>query len=80
MFYSQVDQDIVSVDVRYKEQASNIQQLAEEIEKMKLLTSKELRLVEQQTQQNERLNEEIKNVVNLTAFEEAKLSRGQIDE
>ena len=29
-----------------------------------------MRLVDQQNQQNERLNEEIRNVLNLTAFEE----------
>jgi len=39
-----------------------------------------MKLVDQQTQQNDRLNEEIRNVENLTVFEEAKLARGQIDE
>ncbi len=39
-----------------------------------------MRLAEQQNQQNERLNEETRNVLNLISFEEAKLSKGQVDE
>ena len=54
--------------------------MTEEINKIKSLCGKETRSVDQQTQQNERINEEIKSVLNLTAFEEAKLARGQIDE
>ncbi len=77
---SQVDQELQEVDIRHKEQINAIQQLADDIDKIKSLSSKEMRLVDQQTQQNERINEEIKNVLNLTAFEEAKLARGQIDE
>ncbi len=47
---------------------------------MKALASKEVKLVDQQNQQNERINEEIRNVLNLIAFEEAKLAKGQVDE
>ncbi len=79
-FSSQVDQEIEEVDVRTKEQANNIQQLIDDTDKMKSLSAKEMRLVHQQNQQNDRLNEEIRNVLNLTVFEEAKLARGQIDE
>ncbi len=75
-----MDQECLEVDARYKEQINMIQQLTDEIDKIKSLTSKEMKLVDQQTQQNEKINEEIKNVLNLTAFEEAKLARGQIDE
>ncbi len=75
-----MDQECLEVDARYKEQINMIQQLTDEIDKIKSLTSKEMKLIDQQTQQNEKINEEIKNVLNLTAFEEAKLARGQIDE
>ncbi len=54
--------------------------MADDIDKIKSLSSKEMRLVDQQNQQNDRLNEEISKVLNLTVFEEAKLARGQIDE
>jgi hypothetical protein len=50
------------------------------MDKVKSLSSKETRAVDQQNQQNDRLNEEISNVLNLIAFEEAKLAKGQIDE
>jgi len=78
--FSQVDEEIEVVNVRSKELANTIQQLTDEIDKIKSLSSKEMRLVDQQSQQNDRLNEEIRNVLNLTVFEEAKLARGQIDE
>jgi hypothetical protein len=78
--FSQVDQEIEEVNVRSKEQTIINQQLKDEIDKFKSLGSKEMKLVDQQTQQNDRLNEEIRNVENLTVFEEAKLARGQIDE
>lgn len=39
-----------------------------------------MKLNEQEHQQNEKLSEEIRNVLNLIAFEEAKLAKGQIDE
>ncbi len=78
--FSQVDQEIEEVNVRSKEQVNAIQQLADDIDKIKSLSSKEMRLVDQQNQQNDRLNEEISKVLNLTVFEEAKLARGQIDE
>ncbi len=80
MNFSQVDQEIEEVNLRSKEQTIIIQQLTDEIDKFKSLGSKEMKLVDQQTQQNDRLNEEIRNVENLTVFEEAKLARGQIDE
>lgn len=80
MNFSQVDQEIEEVNVRSKEQTIINQQLKDEIDKFKSLGSKEMKLVDQQTQQNDRLNEEIRNVENLTVFEEAKLARGQIDE
>lgn len=57
-----------------------IQQLNEDLNKIKLLSAKETKSVNQQTDQNDRLNEEIRNVSNLTAFEEAKLTRAQVDE
>jgi hypothetical protein len=75
-----VDQECLEVDVHSKEQLNMIQQLSDEIDKIKSLTSKEMKLADQQAQQNERINEEIKSVLNLTAFEDAKLARGQIDE
>lgn len=78
--FSQVDQECREVDARYKEQTNLIQQLTDEIDKIKSLTSKEIKLLDQQSQQNEKINDEIKSVLNLTAFEEAKLARGQIDE
>ncbi len=78
--FSQIDEEIEVVNVRSKELANTIQQLTDEIDKIKSLSSKEMRLVDQQSQQNDRLNEEIRNVLNLTVFEEAKLARGQIDE
>jgi hypothetical protein len=71
---------MTELNVRFKEQVNAIQQLTDEIDKIKSLSSKEMKLVEQQNQQNDRLNEEIRNVLNLTVFEEAKLARGQIDE
>ncbi|CAF1674324.1 unnamed protein product, partial [Didymodactylos carnosus] len=49
-------------------------------EKFKTLSNKESKLLDQQSQQHERLDEEIKNVLSLTAFEEAKLAKGQLDE
>jgi hypothetical protein len=73
-FSIQVDQETEEVDVRTKKQANTIQQLTDDIDKMKSLSSKEMRLV---NQQNDRLNEEIRNVLNLTVFEEAKLPRDQ---
>lgn len=75
-----MDQECQEVDARYKEQTNLIQQLTDEIDKIKSLTSKEIKLLDQQNQQNEKINDEIKSVLNLTAFEEAKLARGQIDE
>ncbi len=75
-----MDQECQEVDARYKEQTNLIQQLTDEIDKIKSLTSKEIKLLDQQSQQNEKINDEIKSVLNLTAFEEAKLARGQIDE
>ena len=75
-----MDQECLEVDVRYKEQLTMIQQLSEEVDKVKSISSKEMRLVDEQAQQNYRINEEIKNVLNLTAAEENKLARGQIDE
>jgi hypothetical protein len=75
-----VDQECQEVDARYKEQTNLIQQLTDEVDKIKSLTSKEIKLLDQQSQQNEKINDEIKSVLNLTAFEEAKLARGQIDE
>lgn len=82
MFYafSQTEQEIEEMEVRLKEQVDTIHQLHEDVEKMKNLASKEMRLNDQQNQQNERLNEEIRSVLNLIAFEEAKLAKGQIDE
>ena len=68
------------MSTRIKEQAESMEQLREEIEKMKSLTSKEMKLNDQENQQNERLNEEVRNVLNLIAFEEAKLAKEQIDE
>lgn len=47
---------------------------------MNSLALKEMKLNEQEHQQNEKLSEEIRNVLNLIAFEEAKLAKGQIDE
>jgi hypothetical protein len=76
-FSIQVDQETEEVDVRTQKKANTIQQLTDDIDKMKSLSSKEMRLV---NQQNDRLNEEIRKVLNLTVFEEAKLARGQIDE
>ncbi len=75
-----MDQECQEVDARYKEQTNLIQQLTDEVDKIKSLTSKEIKLLDQQSQQNEKINDEIKSVLNLTAFEEAKLARGQIDE
>jgi hypothetical protein len=57
-----------------------MQQLQDDIDKMKLFVGKETRAVEQQTQQRERLNAEIRNVVNLISVEDAKLSKGKLDE
>ncbi|CAF0934827.1 unnamed protein product, partial [Rotaria sordida] len=76
----QTEQEIEDMDVQLKEQMNSIQQLRDDIEKMKSLSTKEIRLNDQQNQQNDKLNEEIKNVLNLIAFEEAKLAKGQIDE
>ena len=63
-----------------KEQANTVGQLREEVKKMKTLSSKEMKLNGQQKEQNDKLNEEIRNVLNLIQFEEAKLAKGQIDE
>lgn len=54
--------------------------MTEDINKIKSSSAKEMKSVNQQTEQNDRLNDEIRNVSNLTTFEEAKLARGQIDE
>jgi hypothetical protein len=80
MYFSQTDRDIEEIDIRLKEQIGSIQQVTDDVDKMKTLSSKEVKLVDQQTQQNERINEEIRNVLNLIAFEEAKLAKGQVDE
>lgn len=68
------------MNLRCKEQIANLQQLTDDIEKVKSLISKESKFIEQQTQQNEKFNDEIRNVANLTSLEESKLARGQIDE
>jgi len=76
----QVEREIGEIDNQSKEQMTLIEQLADDVDKIKTLISKEMRLVDQQHQQNERANEEIRNVTNLIEFEEAKLAKGQIDE
>ncbi|CAF1403142.1 unnamed protein product [Rotaria magnacalcarata] len=76
----QTEQEIEEMDARVKEQERSTRQLQEDVEKLKALTSKEMRLNDQDNQENEKLNEEIRNVLNLIAFEEAKLAKGQIDE
>lgn len=68
------------METRLKEQVAATQQIQDDVEKVKNSVSKEMRLNDQQNQQNERLNEEIRNVLNLITFEEAKLAKGQIDE
>ena len=58
----------------------SIQKVNEELNKYKSSSAKETKSVNQQTEENDRINEEIRNVSNLTAFEEAKLTRAQVDE
>ena len=70
----------MEIDERLKEQLVSIQQLHEEINKVKSSTSKEMRLYGEQKQQSERSNDELRNVFNLIAFEEAKLAKGEVDE
>ncbi|CAF3838730.1 unnamed protein product [Adineta steineri] len=76
----QTDQEAEELEAKIKEQDGNLLQLLDDINKMKTLTSKEIKSVDLQNQQNERLNDEIRNVLNLIAFEDAKLIKGQIDE
>lgn len=78
--FSQVERDLEEINARFKEHEATRQQLNDDVDKVKSLSSKETRAVDQQNQQNDRLNEEIRNVLNLIAFEEAKLTKGQIDE
>ncbi|CAF0766109.1 unnamed protein product [Adineta ricciae] len=76
----QTDHETEELEMRLKEQNELTAQLTEEITKVKAATYKETKLVDQQNQQSERLNDEIRSVMNLIAFEEAKLTKGQIDE
>ncbi|UJR26651.1 hypothetical protein I4U23_007968 [Adineta vaga] len=76
----QIEQEAQDLEMQLKEQNETIAQITEETTKMKTLTYKENKLLDQQNQQHERLNDEIRNVLNLIAFEEAKLAKGQIDE
>lgn len=80
VYFSQADHETEELETRLKEQNETIVQLTEEITKVKAATYKETKLVDQQNQQSERLNDEIRSVTNLIAFEEAKLAKGQIDE
>lgn len=75
-----MERDLEEINARFKEHEATRQQLNDDVDKVKSLSSKETRAVDQQNQQNDRLNEEIRNVLNLIAFEEAKLTKGQIDE
>ena len=78
--FSQTDHETEELETRLKEQNELAAQLTEEITKVKAATYKETKLVDQQNQQSEQLNDEIRSVMNLIAFEEAKLTKGQIDE
>ena len=75
-----MERDLEEINARFGEHDASRQQLADEVDKVKSFTSKETRAVDHQNQQNDRLNEEIRNVLNLIAFEEAKLAKGHIDE
>lgn len=76
----QADKDAHKVDSQLKEQGETLSQVTDQITETKALAFKENKLIDQQNQQNEKLNDEIRSVLGLIAFEEAKLLKEQVDE